>query len=620
MMAPRLLRLFAIAIAVAAAIDPAVTSSRAARPVVAVVAADPRADAADAGRVAALLGRDHAVIGAPFPAASAVVVVGARVPTAAVRAALPAEAPVFAVLPDDDAPRLRFVAVDAPARAPLESRIDVVATVDAGAVRGRAIDVVLQQVDERGTVEVARGTLRWSGADTVARIPLSFVPAVAGPAWLRVEARTAGDAGAAPVAHADLLVDVRDDRWPVLVFDRRPSWQSTFVRRALARDPRFTVTSRIETSVRASSDAGRAPAGLDDPARLAPFAAIVIGAPESLTARDVDGLERWLRQRGGGALLLFDRDSAGPVDRLLGGAPWSVSRTSAAEPIALPALVADSVALRAALVRRPRRMPDVAEALDVGPSQGVVWRRPVGAGQLLVNGALDAWQWRDPSRSAFDETWGTVVAELAAAAPDRVAVEVAQAVLAPGQEAPVTVRLRDVVLGATGGGPAGASTGQVVSAALVSGTARIPVRLWPAPTPGELSGHLRAPATPGPWRLVVRAATGAAASPDAALADLRAADAARTDAASAEVPLRVAPDASPARPDGPALLRQWATLRGGVALPSSRVAALPSELARVLRPDTRTVTWHPMRSPWWILPFALALAGEWWLRRRRGLA
>jgi hypothetical protein len=34
----------------------------------------------------------------------------------------------------------------------------------------------------------------------------------------------------------------------------------------------------------------------------------------------------------------------------------------------------------------------------------------------------------------------------------------------------------------------------------------------------------------------------------------------------------------------------------------------------------RAETWHPMRSAWWIIPFALALSGEWWLRRRRGLA
>jgi hypothetical protein len=28
---------------------------------------------------------------------------------------------------------------------------------------------------------------------------------------------------------------------------------------------------------------------------------------------------------------------------------------------------------------------------------------------------------------------------------------------------------------------------------------------------------------------------------------------------------------------------------------------------------------RPMRSPWWLLPFAGCLAAEWWLRRRAGL-
>ena len=28
---------------------------------------------------------------------------------------------------------------------------------------------------------------------------------------------------------------------------------------------------------------------------------------------------------------------------------------------------------------------------------------------------------------------------------------------------------------------------------------------------------------------------------------------------------------------------------------------------------------HPMRSAWWILPFAMCLSAEWWLRRRRGV-
>jgi hypothetical protein len=28
---------------------------------------------------------------------------------------------------------------------------------------------------------------------------------------------------------------------------------------------------------------------------------------------------------------------------------------------------------------------------------------------------------------------------------------------------------------------------------------------------------------------------------------------------------------------------------------------------------------HPMRSPWWIVPFAACLSAEWWLRRRAEL-
>jgi hypothetical protein len=33
------------------------------------------------------------------------------------------------------------------------------------------------------------------------------------------------------------------------------------------------------------------------------------------------------------------------------------------------------------------------------------------------------------------------------------------------------------------------------------------------------------------------------------------------------------------------------------------------------RPETR----YPMRSWWWLLPFAGCLTAEWWLRRRAGL-
>jgi hypothetical protein len=45
-------------------------------------------------------------------------------------------------------------------------------------------------------------------------------------------------------------------------------------------------------------------------------------------------------------------------------------------------------------------------------------------------------------------------------------------------------------------------------------------------------------------------------------------------------------------------------------LPARIAAAIPS-------PASETPT-NPMRSPFWILPFAGLLGGEWWSRRRRG--
>lgn len=619
----RALRAVAIAIALAAAVDPAVTTMRPVRPVVSVVAAEPARDGALAARVAAELAGAFTVLPAPFADAAAVVVVGERVPPDAVRASLPDSAPVFAVLPDAGA-ALRIAGLEAPRHVPLASRVEVVALLDATAARGREVEVRLSHegaLADRVVVEAATDGLR---------VPLRYVPTAAGPAHLRVEAAVAGGRAPTDSARADLVVEVRDARWQVLVFDRRPSWQSTFVRRALARDPRLVVTSRTETSPAASAEAGRAPEGLDDLARTMRFDAIVVGAPEALTARDVDGLARWLRRRGGGALLLFDRDTAGPADRLLGTSGWRTSRERAPLPVSLPGLLPDSAALRATLVRRPARLPVGAEPLGAGRTADVVWERPVGAGRLVVNGALDAWRWRDPSRSAFDEAWSALVADLAAGAAPPLAVELASPVLPPGGETTVQVTLRDLALGgdvegeAARAGRGGAASVAVAAALEGPAGAIVPVRLLPDGAPGTLRGRLRAPGVPGTWRLVVRADTGgsaqaAAAAASAATSPSRAASEG-AEALSAAVPVVVADGATDAVPAERALLSAWAASRVGDALPSARVAELPSGMARALRPGPRPVTWHPMRSPWWILPFALALAGEWWLRRRRGLS
>ena len=62
-----------------------------------------------------------------------------------------------------------------------------------------------------------------------------------------------------------------------------------------------------------------------------------------------------------------------------------------------------------------------------------------------------------------------------------------------------------------------------------------------------------------------------------------------------------------------------ATSRGGIDVSPDRLADLEAYLRReVSAPPVRATT-HPMRSGWWIVPFAACLSGEWWLRRRKGL-
>jgi hypothetical protein len=88
--------------------------------------------------------------------------------------------------------------------------------------------------------------------------------------------------------------------------------------------------------------------------------------------------------------------------------------------------------------------------------------------------------------------------------------------------------------------------------------------------------------------------------------------------ATAETPLVVLYDVHPPQQDERDLLAAWATTHGGRTFQSTEIEQLRESLAAAL-PDTRSnVRWHWMRSPWWIVPFAVALGVEWRERRRRG--
>jgi hypothetical protein len=269
---------------------------------------------------------------------------------------------------------------------------------------------------------------------------------------------------------------------------------------------------------------------------------------------------------------------------------------------------ADSGAPEATQFAWPDPLPPGAVALATAPARrdstarhAVIWQSDIGAGRLLVSGAFDAWQFRDASQSAFNAFWRATLARMASAVPPPVDIQISPSVASPGESVAVEVTLRGAALQWTS---VAAARNDPVHAAVTAhleraGTAdsAVSVRLWPGTSAGEFVGRIDAPVTPGSWRLAVAG-----------------------DGASGSVPLIVARGASHPAPNNRAALAAWVAARGGRVTSIGQIASLGAAIRGATRPAGHRVEWHPMRSPWWILPFALALGGEWWLRRRRGLA
>ena len=573
------LRFGAIAIAILAVLDPVITTNRAAPPEISVVAVDASHDSVLAARVARQLDGAFQVIAAPLPSADATVLVGDRLPDRANDLATP----VFLVSPGGDGPSVAIESLRAPAQASLDSKVTVLAQIRAANAGGRTLHVTLRL----GGVVVDRAERPIASNDTV--VPLTLTPATVGAASLRVTAAINGAAGDR-ARDADLVVDVRETKWSVYFFDPRPSWQSTFVRRAIESDARFAVTSRVTTSKNISTDAGTPPS-LDDVGGISHFDAVIVGAPDALNDREVTGLEGYLRRRGGSAVLLLDQRGDGPFQRLVGTNAWRDNGNGRVTAI--------TGGLRASSLAWPAHLPDGAEALarsapvqgDTTPAAPVIWQLPVGAGHLVVSGVLDAWRYRDSSVSAFDGYWRTLIADAANASAPALALRVPNRPLLPGEVATVAITLRDAALQPL---PAHAAVGAMLQSA--DGSLQVPIRLWPTGGVGELVGSVRAPAVPGPYRIVVT-----------------------SDRNRADGFIVVSRTVARTAPDDRELIAAWARSRGGKVITANGLGSLPAALRSAIHPAAQPTRWHPMHSLWWLLPFALALSFEWWWRRRRGL-
>jgi hypothetical protein len=575
------LRSIAIAIALVAAVDPSIVVRRA-LPVPVDIralpsAADPAGTAARkvGERLVARLG-NAVEINELQPAA--IVVIGG----APDGATLPEGVPISTISLAPSGRNVRVVEVRTPGVAIRGQVITIVAEVEAVAAAGAASVVALQQ----GGLELSRVEHVWRHARE--RFSARFVYVVSQPGLTPLRVMVQPLAGEATEADNEADVAVRAAARPlrVLAWEPRPGWSVAFVRRALEADPAFEVSSLARSSRGLDTRAGAPPSALS-PGALALFDAVIVGAPENLTPRDVSALDAYVRERGGAALFLPDRPPSGAYMTMVPGERFeevllekpAVVRTEGG------ALQASELALP---VRTSRGAATLASVTTTGGERPAIVSWPRGEGIVVYSGALDAWRFRAANGEAFGSFWTGFIASLALASPPALAVDVTPASAAPGERISVRARYRtgEIVR------DKGQTSVPAVRASLIAADGgATPLRLWPSAAPGEYEAVLDAPAA---GRYDIRVS-----GPGGMTADRSLLVAGRT----------------PRLSDVPAFI---SAATGGIAAHATDTSGVEDHLRGLSRPTAR-VPARPMRSAWWLVPLAGALCAEWGLRRSKGL-
>lgn len=568
-------RAAAIAIAVAAVIDPSVAMSGAARPRVAVVVAglEGAATAGVRARVVEALRRSFEIVPHTTSDTAAAVVIGDRYPDGErIPDTIPAATVTVAQAATDG---VRVVAVEAPREVLRATAIRLDVTVEGMGVAGRSTEISARI----GGLEVGRALHRWDADSGRWRARMDVVP-VGEPPWVvsvttvRLKPDTTSSSASGRSRTVDTVVDLRRAPLRVTFYDARPSWASTFVRRALEADRRFEVSGTSFSSRGIAARTGEAVA-LSDP-RIDQADAIVVGGLDRVSAADVRALDRFMRVRGGAVVLAPDTriDSATVGDLL----PFTMTERLLERPATL-AMLDGAAALEASemLVTAAPPAGEILAGTTGAGAAAVVVSTPHGAGRLVVSGAMDAWRFRG---AAFDRFWQSTIAGLAQAVPPPIDLAVEPQGLRPLGRGTVVVRIR---------------SGEYTP--LLASLDGNPLRLYPDRETGVFRGAFIASARAGRSTVEIRAAVG-----EPPLVS-------RTVIVDAGVHER--PDTLP--------LAMLAATHRGIDVTVDRIGELePFLRAGVVAPHAQVVR-HPMRSVWWMAPFTVCLSAEWWLRRRRGL-
>ena len=291
-----ILRSLAVAIAVVGVIDP--TWKMRSRPPVPVEVRSSPAFAAEESDVRReldrRLGRAIALDSAAEPAAM-VLVGDPRAMSSVRRDGLP----VSGVATPAGTPNVRIVAADDPDPVRIGWAATFKAVIEAAGVAGQTSAIV---VEERG-VTLARTTHTWSREQETYEASLRYTPPVEGNSAVTVRVIPLEGETTSSDNAVDLRLVVSGRPLRILVHEPRPSWNATFVRRALEGDTTFDVSTFVQASKGLTVTAGGPPATLTGDA-LDRFDAVVVGAPEELRAAEVETLRLFARRRGG-AIVLF---------------------------------------------------------------------------------------------------------------------------------------------------------------------------------------------------------------------------------------------------------------------------------------------------------------------------
>ncbi|MCC7125607.1 MAG: hypothetical protein IT178_12220, partial [Acidobacteria bacterium] len=176
------------------------------------------------------------------------------------RLAADREAPAAVITPVMTGPRVDVVGFEASASHESAAGAAEVQLTGLGATGATTQVQVLD-----GAAVVGEASHVWT-SDGAATVDVDWWPLDAGPRMLVARATTTFSHEQSPAVdqRRQAVVNVIEAPWPVLVYERRPSWATTFARRALEADARFDVTARTELAPGVLATPSRGAVGLDD--------------------------------------------------------------------------------------------------------------------------------------------------------------------------------------------------------------------------------------------------------------------------------------------------------------------------------------------------------------------